>query len=43
MEGFQAKENTSAVERKAKGNPFEIRQEIRESNSRGLAQFFIHR
>ena len=42
MEGFQAKGNTS-VERKAKKSPFEICQEIREADNRGLGQFFIHR
>ena len=42
MEGFQAKVNTS-VERKAKESPFEIRQEIRVADSRGLGQLFIHR
>ena len=35
MEGFQAIENTS-VERKGK----EIRQEIREANSRGMGEVF---
>ena len=39
MEGFQAKENTS-VERKAKKSPFEICQEIREADSRGLGPIF---
>ena len=39
MEGFQAKQNTS-IERKANESPFEIRQEIREADSRGLGQFF---
>ena len=39
MEGFQVKENTF-VERKAKESPFEIRQKIREPDSRRLGQFF---
>ena len=39
MEGFQAKENTF-VERKAKESPFEIRQEVREPDSRRLGEFF---
>ena len=39
---FKRKKITS-VERKAKKSPFEICQEIREADSRGLGQFFIYR
>ena len=40
---FKRKKIPLHVERKAKESPFEIRQEIREAESRGLGQFFIHR